>query len=144
MKGVRLCVVVLMLLGIGVGCGEDTSDDSNEQGFLSVIREPVVLVDETVKVENLSYHYWSMDLDLGDLLTINIVSDRDISVYLLREREFQSFERRETFSTEVDRSDVYRVTLEYTVTQSDTYYLVLNNRYSILTDKDVTVHVTVQ
>lgn len=147
MKRVLFFLSLLLLCFIFNSC---TSEDENQKTESSVLpntiiqHEPIVIIDETVKVNAGTYLHWTIPLKVNDLLHCEINSDTDINVWFMSKREFESYERNEVFNiyTGASRKETLRFSFDFTVPEDGDYYLVLDNKSSWFTSKNVSVKAT--
>ena len=106
--------------------------------------EPVTiwLLDETVRVPAGGYKAWELPMEKGDLLYLKLESDTDVNVWLLTPREYEAFKNNETFRyhAEASRKKTLGFTVTYVIPEKDTYYFVLDNKFSWFTSKVVSVY----
>ncbi len=114
--------------------------------ILSVSAEEQVVADTTVTVRSLSYYSIQKAIDLngiqGARLRGNIASDSgEISFYIMEEGVFNQWTKSSSdASGSIFRADkITRINFDVAVRKSGVHYLVLDNTFSLLTSKTVTV-----
>lgn len=134
---IGILVVILIVLSVinrqlkKQGLGGITPPDTTE------------LVAGTYKIGAGEYMYWQFSCpDDGYKLVGSVsVPQYDINVWLIKgKREFEAFERRETFyhlsKVSAEKTSFHRINC---LLEKGTYYFVVDNTYSILTSKNPTI-----
>lgn len=112
--------------------------------------QPQTLKDDTIVVKAGDYEAIPIYLDniiyaQNMQVTINIRENLDISLYLLEQKEYQILKQGGTPKAYlVEKKATSGTYTIYGVLLPDTYYLVLSNTYSILTDKTIDYTVTAE
>jgi len=117
---------------------EGNTSKMPQEGFTTE-RERVVLVNERVNVSAWTYKYWELQLEGGWETSGNILSDSEVNVWFLSQREFDAFRRGETFYSYEDASKKRALSFSFTfmIPETANYYLVLDNKFSWITSKSV-------
>jgi len=102
---------------------------------------PLVYIAENVKVSPSTYLSWEMVLAKGDKIQVEVTSDTGVNVWLFSEQEFNFFEKNEKFNffREGSKEKVTDFSFSFVVPESGKYRLVLDNRFSWFTSKNVFV-----
>jgi hypothetical protein len=113
-----------------LSCDNNCLDDCLD-GYYPVISEgskPVVLIDETVDVSAGSHKAYKLDARQGYSFRIDIVSDTDVSVWVMPEDEYFHFEKGESFNyvSSASREKVMRFSCDLKDVYGS-YYVVLND-----------------
>jgi hypothetical protein len=98
-----------------------------------------VLADELVKVPPGQYLYWRLTLDRAVEVNGEIISDGDVNVWLLDEREYRAFEKSETFYPAQGWPRVLECSFSFRPAQPGAYWLVVDNPFSLFTAKMVRI-----
>ncbi|MEO0129261.1 MAG: hypothetical protein ABIL02_03395 [candidate division WOR-3 bacterium] len=127
-----ITIVVIVVIGIIV--------ESRQRGSSIYTSTPttITVASGVYKIEAGSYLYWKFNCSQGDKLTGYVsVPEYDINVWLIKgEREFEAFRRGETFyylpSASAQKTSYHSIDCRL---ESDTYYIILDNRYSMFRSK---------
>ena len=105
--------------------------------------DPLVYIANFVTVRASSYLSWNMILNKDDKIQVKITSDTDINVWLVSELEFDHFAKNEDFNfiREGSSKRIINFNFDFVVPESGGYRLVLDNKFSLLTSKNVSVFV---
>jgi len=105
--------------------------------------KPLVYIAEFVVVSASNYINRKMVLDKGDKIRVDITSDTALNVWLMSEIEFIFFVRQEQFNffREGSSKQIKSFKSDFIVPESGEYRLVLDNRFSLFTNKNVSVFV---
>lgn len=120
---------------------------ANGGGGNAYVEPSVTLIDQAIKVNPGTYVTYTLDsLTPGAKVRININVtggiNNDIFAYLLDAENYTRFTRKQNFLSFIQNSKVvYQNSFELTLPQSGPYYLVLDNRNSILSSKNAQIYV---
>lgn len=105
--------------------------------------DTLVYIADSAVVYASSYHSWDMVLNKGDKIQVSITSDTDVNVWLIPSEEFEFFVNGENFNfvREGSASRVVKFDFDFVVSEPGGYKLVLDNKFSWLTSKNVFVAV---
>jgi hypothetical protein len=129
---IRLVVLLLVpFLSVFLLACDDNCPDDCRDGFYPVISEgakSVVLIDETVDVSADGHKSYKLDARRGYCFRIDIVSDTDVSVWVMSEDEYFRFEKGESFDyvSSASREKVKRFSYDLKDVYGS-YYLVLDD-----------------
>ena len=105
------------------------------------------IIDETTTVPAGYYWWYCIETNYDNLkmiLKIEVVSGNDINVYVFDSENFDKWENNETVLTYCSRELIGSFTVNITLETKGTYYIVLDNAYSIVTGKSVHVNVVLE
>lgn len=138
----KITIYFFLLCGLVLLCGCSETDPVTPRNWPPPPPVPIVLVDESVKVSAGDYRAWSFSFSVGNELDGDISSDSDVNVWLLSPREYEAFQNSETFHyySQASRKRTLGFRFAYTVQASGKYYFVLDNTFSWLTSKAVSVN----
>jgi hypothetical protein len=141
---VILCILIGVLLVKVIGGSQLKQIFSSQTLFSKKLKHhEEILLDETPKIGARSYAVWSFYLEEGESLVGTVrLNEYDINVFLLKEREFEAYKLNETFHfyQGASRERTQYFSFNFEVPETQTYYFLLSNRYSILTPKYVRVY----
>ncbi|MDQ1251128.1 MAG: hypothetical protein QG646_197 [Euryarchaeota archaeon] len=135
-------VILVLISLLFLSCSKDSNQQKTLNPLLPEEHKPVVLLDETVNVSAGSYRTYTLTAKIGYTLHIDITSDTAVNVWVMREEEYSHFEKGESFNyiSEASREKVLRFSCDLKSAYGD-YYLVLDNKFSWITSKTVSVKV---
>ena len=105
--------------------------------------DPLIYISDFATVQAGDYFSKKMVLSKGDKLQVAITSSNTINVWLVSELEFDSFVKNEDFNffREGSSNQIINFNFDFVVPESGGYRLVLSNRFSVFTSKNVSVFV---
>jgi len=136
------CLIILTSLILLPGCAEEEMPTYDPEPLPNVLPVETILLEESVKVGPGTYRAWEFSLLIGSELHGEIASNSDVNVWFLSPREYTAFQAGDTFycEKEASRERTLGYKFIYAVQGSHKYYLVLDNRFSWITSKDVSVY----
>ena len=134
-------VILILISFLFLSCSKDSNQQKNLNPLLPEEHKPVVLLDETVNVPAGSYRsYTFIAKSYGYTLHIDINSDTDVNVWVMQEGEYANFKNGKSFISEASMERVLRSSCDIKNAHG-VYYLVLDNTFSWITSKNVSVKV---
>jgi hypothetical protein len=139
----KLIVLSLSLVSVlFFSCMPDHDNSVEKHNTLNPVvpeHETSVLIDETVNVPAGSYRAYNLYGRVGYTIHIDISSDTDVNVWVMSEGEYSHFKKGESFDSvsSASREKVLKFSCDFST--SGSYYLVLDNKFSWLTSKNVSV-----
>ena len=140
----RYCFIFLCFLIFFGGC-EEINPPSTTPEFIS--REPIttVILNEGITISAGNYTFWELSLSTGWKLSGSITSSATVNIWLLTQREFEAFKNGETFHniSAGSRERTLGFSFTYGVSETQKYYIVVDNKFSSFTSKNVWVYLAV-
>jgi hypothetical protein len=118
-----------------------TETYTESEPYTTSTPQSVQLIDWSGAVSAGHYNYFSKTIDITSKSnnqvsgTILETAGYDINFYVLDQQGFNSWKSGNTASKYVDASKIKSYTFNFIPNKSDTYYFVLDNGYSIFTNK---------
>ncbi|MFW9997378.1 MAG: hypothetical protein ACFFD4_35370 [Candidatus Odinarchaeota archaeon] len=101
--------------------------------------------DLTVTINPLSYQAWPIETTKANVkVSVNILCDgSDINFFIADDANFKAWKGGSTAATGILRPDIITLEEEFTLSDADIWWFVLDNTDSILTSKTVTISITI-
>jgi hypothetical protein len=104
-----------------------------------------ILINQTYKVPASSYMPIGYNYSAGTVVKISFTSNLDINTWFIEKKELSNFSNKQRFKYFPSASGgrIYNADFQVIIPQNGAYYFILDNRFSIMTDKIVTVKISV-
>jgi hypothetical protein len=106
-------------------------------------REGVVIVDETINVSAGSYKQYFISGKVGDNVHYELKSDSDVNIWFMSSGELSNFSSGKEFNQYSSYSGqrVLSLTKDFSLPATGSYYLIIDNTFSWITSKIVTIKI---
>ncbi len=121
-----------------------------DKSWAEVYAEPwqPPLINDQINISAGSYRYYPLTLQAGAKLSFRVTvlqgGNRDINAWLLDLENFTRFSNEQTFNYYSNSSGGVRYdgTFEFIAPENNIYHLILENKFSVITDKTVKIYAT--